>query len=355
MTAVPSSGLFCKRQTRYAQTSDVLKNKPLDGTEVKAYISILHEIFVNELGGYFHNLLVYKAVGRFIKKYTPKVLMYPFENKSLEKMILLAVKDSSDSVKMVGYQHTSVNPKHASTLLLREGEAQYTPLPDKIITVGTITKNYFETYGNYPSGILVAGGALRQKGCKRLPRQNSQMIRVLLALSSSQDELNQSVEFFKKVMQHVPDLELGIRPHMAFPLTILPKALLQWINENEHVLDLSNTLLEDNLNWCSLTAYVSSTVALESLMRGKPVINFPIAEVVPSDPLMGEVPFHWRVDNDLSMAEVLREVHQMSANDYEEGSLCAVQYVQNYLSPMNDIVLKKMSDIFNLQKLGVGV
>ena len=37
LTAVPSSGLFLKRQTRYAQTSDVFKNKPLDGTAVKAH------------------------------------------------------------------------------------------------------------------------------------------------------------------------------------------------------------------------------------------------------------------------------------------------------------------------------
>ena len=37
LTAVPSSGLFFKRQTRYAQTSDVLNNKPLDGTAVKGF------------------------------------------------------------------------------------------------------------------------------------------------------------------------------------------------------------------------------------------------------------------------------------------------------------------------------
>ena len=34
--SAPSSGLFLKRQTRYAQTSDVLKNKPLDEAAVEA-------------------------------------------------------------------------------------------------------------------------------------------------------------------------------------------------------------------------------------------------------------------------------------------------------------------------------
>ena len=34
-TAVLSSCLFFKRQTRYAQTSDILKNKQLDSTAVE--------------------------------------------------------------------------------------------------------------------------------------------------------------------------------------------------------------------------------------------------------------------------------------------------------------------------------
>ena len=47
------------------------------------YVAILSETLVNEIGGYFHNLLVYKAVCRFIKNFTPKVVVYPYENKSL--------------------------------------------------------------------------------------------------------------------------------------------------------------------------------------------------------------------------------------------------------------------------------
>ena len=39
-TAVPSSCLFFKRQTRYAQTSDVFKNKQLGGTAAEASLFI---------------------------------------------------------------------------------------------------------------------------------------------------------------------------------------------------------------------------------------------------------------------------------------------------------------------------
>jgi len=305
------------------------------------YIAILREVFVNEIAGYFHHLLVYKATCRFMEKYSPKVIAYPYENKSLEKMILLGLNRSKHSsqhrVKIVGYQHTSVTPRH-STLFFRPGEAAYTPLPDKIITVGKITKDYLEKFGNYPSGILTIGGALRQIWSERLPQQNTKNLRVLLALSSSKDELIQSIKFFKEVMKYIPNLELGIRPHINFPFSLLPDALTIWMRGN--VLDLSNTLLQDNLNWCNLTAYVSSTVALESLMRGKPAVNFSIGDIVSPDPLIGEVPFHWAVSTPIEMADVLMEIHQMSMSYYEQGSLKAVTYVSNYLLPINDLSLK---------------
>ena len=52
LTTVPSSCLFFKRQTRYAQTSDVLKNKQLDGTVVKAkFILLISCTFLNKIPG----------------------------------------------------------------------------------------------------------------------------------------------------------------------------------------------------------------------------------------------------------------------------------------------------------------
>jgi hypothetical protein len=270
--------------------------------------------------------------------YTPKVFLYPFENKSLEKMLLLGVNHSQHKVKVLGYQHTAITPRH-STLFFRQREAACTPLPDKIVTVGKITKDYLEQVGNYPAKIFTTGAALRQRWTERLPKQNNKNLRVLLALSSSKDELIQSVKFFKKVMQYIPDLELGIRPHINFPLSLLPDALMIWLREK--TLDLSHTLLEDNLIWCHLTSYVSSTVALESLMRGKPVVNFSIGDIISPDPLIGDVPFHWSVNTPLKMAEVLMEIHQMSMSHYEQGSLKAVTYVSHYLSPITELSVQK--------------
>jgi len=137
----------------------------------------------------------------------------------------------------------------------------------------------------------------------------------------------------------MPNIELGIRPHINFPLAMLPDDLLYWVNSKAQ--DFSGTLLEDNLFWCSATVYVSSTVALETLMRGKPIINFSVGDMISPDPVIGEVPFHWCVNNESEMVNILSQLKGMSESYYEDCSLRAINYVRDYLKPIDNAGLQE--------------
>ncbi|MES2413921.1 MAG: hypothetical protein V4614_08980 [Pseudomonadota bacterium] len=306
------------------------------------YIWLLREAFMDDLavGGYQHHLLVYRAIIRFVNAFRPQTLVYPFENKSIEKMIVLGVTRTIERPRLVGYQHTSITPRHAS-FLFEPGEAERTPLPEKIVTTGKITKSYLEEIGNYPIGIFIEGFSLRQQWGEPLPRRPPPVKRMLLALSSSRAELIQSIEFCRRVVQGMPELELGIRPHINFPLSVLPPKLLDWVKQNAH--DFSETSLQENLEWCTVTAYVSSTVALETMMRGKPVINFSIGDVVPPDPVIGAIPFHWNVRTDSEMIATLMQLHELDEATYTTASAAAVAYVRDYLSPLDHASLDRFS------------
>jgi len=307
------------------------------------YRALLREIFVHDLsyGGYFHNLLVNRAVRRFLDANHSSEILYPFENKSLEKMLVLAARSAKDCPKIIGYQHTSITPRH-STQFFVENEAGKTPLPDKIVTVGGVTKRYMEKHGNYPAGILVAGCALRQEWSSQKAKKHREKedIRILLALSSSKKELEKSIEYMKYVKALLPDIELGIRPHPDFPLTLLPKEQLEWIGQN--AIDFSGTVLSDNIDWCHLTAYVSSTVALEALMRGKPVIKISIGDIISPDPVIGDVSFHWDAKDEADMVEILVYIKNMSDSEYIASSNDSIEYVTDYLTPVSDRCLNEL-------------
>jgi hypothetical protein len=297
-------------------------------------------------GGFFFNLLVYRAAIRFADKHQPTKLIYPYESKSLEKMLILGVRQAFPQCRLMGYQHTSITPRH-TTMLFAPGEAACTPLPDKIITAGEVTRRYLEQHGNYPMGIFVTGCALRQTWRDPLnyvpigPRK----IRVLLALSSSRLELVQSIQFFRRLSGLTTEFELGIRPHPEFPLSKLPAVLQAWIKRNAK--DFSGTDLLENIAWCDVTAYVSSTVALESLMAGKPVINFRVEDVINPDPILGDIPFGWRVKGVDDFAGALSALSGIPDSEYKSRIQHARKYLGEYLCPVSPECIRKFLEPMN--------
>ena len=106
--------------------------------------------------GFIDNLIIFRAFRRISKLGQIEKIIYPFENKSLEKLMLLAL----GNIKTIGYQHSSVSPRHFS-LILSKDEIKINPLPEKIVTIGEITKNWLIDVGNFPEEIIETGVYLR--------------------------------------------------------------------------------------------------------------------------------------------------------------------------------------------------
>jgi len=280
-------------------------------------------------GGYFYNLLVHRAGLRLFSKWQPRWLLYPYENKALEKMLLLAARAASPRTRIVGYQHTSVTRRHA-TLLFAPGEAAATPLPDRIVTAGELTRRYLETHGRYPAGIFATGCALRQQRAAPLERRAPDgTTRLLLALSSSRRELVDAVALCRRAVEAGRGIELAIRTHPEFPLTLLPGELLGWARQ--HARDLFGTPLAENLEWCDAVAYASSTVALEALGRGRPVINLVLSDSIDPDPVLDPVELHWKADTPATLVAATREIAGLDFAQFERRRRQAFGYINEYL------------------------
>ena len=283
-------------------------------------------------GGYFYNVLVHRAGLRLFSRWRPEWLLYPYENKALEKMLLLAVRAASPQTHIVGYQHTSITRRHA-TFLFAPGEAAATPLPERIVTVGEVTRRYLESHGRYPAGIFATGCALRQQRGSLLERRaaGGGKLRLLLALSSSRRELIQSVDFCRRALDADAGLDLGVRPHPEFPLSLLPAGLRDWLGRGAR--DLSGSALAANLEWCDMVVYVSSSVALEALARGRPVINLTISDPLDPDPVLDALEFHWTADTPAALAAATREIAALDAAQLERRRAEALRYMDDYLRP----------------------
>ena len=295
---------------------------------------LLREALIDDVrvGGYLHNLLIHRAVRRSVRRTCVGTLIYPYENKSLEKLLLLGAREGRPGIATVGYQHTSITRRHI-TLLFEPGEAEVTPLPDRIVTVGDITRRFLEGAGRYPPGIFFTGCALRQQWEAPLPRRMASAgpFRLLLALSSSRRELQEAVEFVRAALDIDQEMNIGIRPHPNFPLAALPAGLRRWIEA--HASDLSGTPLRENLAWCDSVAYVSSTVALEALMVGRPVVNLRLSDAIDPDPLLEPAPLAWKVSSPGELLAVLRSARALDDVDFGSRRDATIERMKAYFRP----------------------
>lgn len=333
----------------FASGFDLTSNDP----HGNALIPIAQEAMLDDLstGGYLHNLLAYRAVRRMIRALGPQCIVYPYENKSLEKALILAVRAENEAsgpggaARLVGYQHTSVTPRHR-TLLFEPGEAAITPLPDSIVTVGDVTRRWLELRGRYPEGMFRTGCALRQRWPAALRSRSGwrEAPRILLALSSSRTELIRAVAFLSEVARYQSEIEIGVRPHPNFPISMLPDALQRWIVG--HARDLSGTSLGENLEWCDVVAYVSSTVALEGLMAGRPLIKLAIDPLDP-DPLLGDVRMRWTAARPDQVPGILEAIASLSERDAGMLRAEARDYLQTYFRPVTAEALELFAPLPN--------
>jgi hypothetical protein len=285
-------------------------------------------------GGYFYNLLVYKAMRRFALQQAPKRLLYPFENKAIEKLLLFGVREACPTCRTIGYQHTSITPRH-TTFQFAPNEAQATPLPDLVVTAGDVTRRHLEKTGNFPQDLITTGCALRQGYSRSIMTHDTadaEPIRILLALSSSKSELVKAIEFMRSVKSLSAQLEIGVRPHPEFPMSLLPEHLRTWVSAQ--AMDFSSTSLASNIEWCAATAYVSSTVALETLMQGKPVINLDLGEIVAPDPVLDPPPLWQRVSDPQAFIAALDSLRNTKLQKKIFDRNLTMDYVQKYFRPV---------------------
>ena len=88
--------------------------------------------------------------------------------------------------------------------------------------------------------------------------------------------------------------------------------------------------MKDDLDESDMVIYWGSTVALEALMLGKPVINFDAGDALSYDPLFECHHLKWTVNKQTHLVEVIEKIYNMSDEEYEHQLKLAREYLGDY-------------------------
>ncbi len=229
------------------------------------------------------NLMYYYCISNFFSKGWCKVLVYTFENQPFEKMICMA-GDNYPNIKLIGYRN-SHSPWFYLSLFLGKGEYEAVPLPDRIITMGNHTFRTFYEKGGYAESILRNGGAWRYTYLWKndFKIQLTKEPKTVLVATPIDPLIAKALLLDLKRAFHNTyiDIKFLIKCHPSTPFSSLK---IEMYNNLFHIV---NDSIEQLFDTVETVIYTTSTVGIESLVKGKKVIRFIPENLVTADPLDG--------------------------------------------------------------------
>ncbi len=278
-------------------------------------------------------LYQYRMMKRFLEKFSIRDVLLTCEFNPWEKMCIWALREVSPAVKILGYQHTVV-PQASANMFVSRLEQEIIPRPDLILTVGQKPKDIIARYETCaPSKIKTSCGLRFEYLFKQAPPSSRQRRgHVLLALEG----LPQAVDMTNYVLQQWPSCksyQLRIRTHVVLPLEKIKSQLIRDPAGMPQV-EISTGSLQDDLSWADIVIYWGSTVALEALIMGKPVVHYDNGSLLSFDPLFELNDFKWRVTRSSALPGVLDEISNLPDVVFEEKRQKAKAYITSYFHPV---------------------
>lgn len=309
---------------------------PISGIDTADLVKNEIKLSINR-GECFSNLTVYFAAFNLLQKYRPHKLIYPFENRSWEKMLILAARKVSSDIRLVGYQHASINARHL-TFYLEEEEYREIPFPDDIITTGCITRDIMSSLLRVPPERLKAGCALRQS----LPSSNTnrplpkKIYSILVVLTMSADEDARALEFLDAAFADSQPYKLTLRPHPCIDF----KEVLRLYEPRHIKYELDAGPLYRALNSSDLLLYASSTVSLEAISAGIPVIFLALTQGLSPDPLFDLPYLRWVCSDPKQLKEIIDAISNMDRDAFLDSQKKAQEFIHSYFISATEDTMK---------------
>jgi hypothetical protein len=300
---------------------------------------LVREVLVS--GGWrmpFYQFIHYEAAKSLAKRYHLAATVLTYENNPWERAFINGIKEGSPGTKIFGYQH-SVIPQAAANMFQSAKELNRIPCPDIVITTGTVPAEIISKYGAFPGSRIRVSCGLRYNyldSIEPVPRcrhRSGDTARVLVALCGVVQTISLVKYVFRQAL-HNPGLGFVVRPHPAMPFETIRS--LVGIELPSNVRISGDKAVMDDILPSDALLYWGSSVALEAIRLGKPVIHFNPEDKLSFDPLFDLDDFKWVVNPTDNLKDTLDKILKMSDVEFEEKRDKALCYVGDYHKPVND-------------------
>lgn len=279
----------------------------------------------------FQSYLCYITGRKICKRFEVRSFIYSFENLIWEKMFCLAFRDFSPDTAIIGYAHSTVS-RMETFYSVSKFESDLIPLPDTIVVNGPRARDTLVASGFEPRKIVI-GGAYRYPSVRIIHHDKPKNIQRGSILIIPTDDFNSTIELLTKSIRAFgskKEIHCIIKLHPTLPRRKISAHLLR-IPEN---FEVSEKPVEELLESTDVVVYTGSTVAVEALAQGIPIIH------VRSDLIIDRDIFNEQDNiNSVSTPEELCQAVKAIAKKRPESQRKGDDLVREFFAPINENLL----------------
>lgn len=274
-------------------------------------------------------LAVYFAVRRLLKSTGARALIYPYEEKGLERAIVYACRDTAENAKTIGFAHAVYNNGHL--YLRRNDRLIKSPKPDFIASTGAAQRDWLIKWALVRPEQIAFVGSPRYHA--RLPLHENfesrpKCLRVLI-LTGMGYELGMLANYLEESAGLFSDCEVLIRRYPYAWQAQQDEGIYRLRKLFKNIRVETGSML-GQLSWCDVVIYSSTSAGLEAMLSGRLAIYAELHDFLILDPMAGkgDPSKIIRCSTPGELKTTLQNIRNMNLQDY----LMAVQRQHEFAS-----------------------
>jgi len=346
-TVVPLEGILCYRDVikGLCRLSWTMIFHPFKVKGKAMFLGCDIADLLNELlnsGGWrisFFHYMHYAVGERLVKYYDIVACALTYEGNPWERAFIAGIRKSDPGTHIIGYQHTVI-PQAAVNMFQSPREMDGIPLPDILLTTGEVPADILQKHGAFPKERIKVSCALRFQyldGMQVQPRyrsDNHDKTRILVALCGVKETLP-LLRYAIDQAHSFNHIDFLIRAHPVLPF----EQLRQWVDDvnilPSNIKISKGTAVMEDIMACDSVLYWGSSVALEGIRMGKPVIHFNQDDFLSYDPLFDLKDFKWVINSKDNIPDIMGQIDSIPDNTFKELRDRAHHYVISYHNPVS--------------------
>jgi hypothetical protein len=334
---------------------------------IKSILSSLYEVLISRLDKKIPNVMDYRGINvsgvfrdELYRKYNDMPLMhlvfYPlmkaccksrkiqkyihtYENNPWEKMALTGIEEVMQYIQTIGFQQSVVPQASVNTFNSAE-ELVNMPLPQRILCVGQEPLDIINIYSESTLINAETSCGLRYKYLQQLELKPRRKIQKILVVPEGVPSVVPMLNYVLDQLRNQQEYQLTFRFHPALTYEIVRTKFGFDLGTAANA-NISQELLQEDLLNHDLCIYWGSTVALEALCMGIPLIHYDMQTVLSNDPLFRCNYLKWTVIANESLPVIIEKINSLTDKEYTQQANQAVDYIKRYFYPVNDENMQK--------------